>query len=127
MKSKAPPFFALWGVPFVLMGLYMILGRFFVDAKQRSRTAYGVTDHQIVIISGILSRNVKSVALKTVTDLTLAEKADGTGTITFGPSHPMGRWFGGPAFPGTPSYSSPFFESIPRVKDVYRTIRQAQG
>jgi hypothetical protein len=126
LRHKAPFFFKLWGVPFVLVGLYMIFGRFFVDARQRSRMAYGVTDRRVVLISGVFSRNVKSLALKTITDLTLDEKSDGTGTITFGPTYPVvgwqasGRW-------GTAAYQSPCFDSIPRAKEVYATLRQAQG
>lgn len=61
LMGKAPFFFALWGVPFVLVGLYFIFGRFFVDANQRAGTAYGFTDRRVVISSGLFSRSVKSL------------------------------------------------------------------
>ena len=36
LKSGAPLFFSLWGIPFVAVGIYIIFLRFFVDAWQRS-------------------------------------------------------------------------------------------
>jgi len=53
LHSKAPGFFVVWGIPFVLVGLYLIVGRFFVDARQRAATAYGVTNTRVVIVSGL--------------------------------------------------------------------------
>jgi hypothetical protein len=44
VRTGAPFFFKLWGVPFVLVGIYIVFGRFFADARQRRRTFYGVTD-----------------------------------------------------------------------------------
>ncbi len=35
LMTDAPFFFKLWGIPFVLVGLYMLIGRFVVDAMQK--------------------------------------------------------------------------------------------
>ncbi|MHA7278241.1 hypothetical protein ACX80H_00620 [Arthrobacter sp. MDT2-2] len=49
LTSDQPAFFALWGVPFVLFGLYFIFGRFIYKARQKSRTVYGLTDTQAIV------------------------------------------------------------------------------
>lgn len=126
-NSKAPIFFRLWGIPFVLVGLYLIFGRFFIDAKQREKTFYGLTNERIIIISGIFSRNVRSLNLKTLSEINLDEKSDGSGTIVFGPVYlPTARWASG-GWPGANRYAPPSFELIERVKEVYELIRRAQN
>jgi hypothetical protein len=127
LHSDAPLFFALWGIPFVLAGVYMIVGRFFVEAKQRERTWYGVTNDRVIIISGLLSRKVKSLNLRTLTDLSLTQTKNGEGSISFGSGSPFGSMFGGFAgWPGMEAYLGPRFDMIANVKTVYETIRAAQ-
>ena len=43
-------FMALWGVPFLIMGNYMVWGRFLHDAWLKRRTYYGVTNRRLLIL-----------------------------------------------------------------------------
>lgn len=53
VNARGPAnFFALWGIPFVFVGLYMVVGRFFADRYQRSRTYYGVTTSGSLFLPG---------------------------------------------------------------------------
>ena len=106
-----------WGIPFVLVGLYLIVGRFFADARQRERTIYAVTSDRIIIISGLLKETIKSLTLRTLPDISLSER--GTGTISFGST---------PLPTGWPSNRSgpPVLEGIANARSVYETIRKAQ-
>ena len=130
-EGEPPPMavriiFPLFGLPFVLVGLYMVFGRFIVDARQRARTFYGVTDDRIIIVSGLFSQKVKSLNLRTLSDLAMSQKRDGTGTITFGPTHPFAAFFGTSSWLGAGRYAPPRFDFIPNVAEVYRIIRNAQ-
>jgi hypothetical protein len=118
--------FPLFGVPFVIVGLYLVFGRFVVDARVRERTFYGITNERIIIVSGLFGRRTKSLNLRTLSDISLTERPDGSGTITFGPSHPLGHWFASGAWPGAGQYTAPGFHMIDRAKEIYDVIRQAQ-
>jgi hypothetical protein len=119
------PFMAVWGIPFVLAGLYLIVGRFFVDARVRSRTAYALTNRRILIISGLFSRSTTSLQLRGLTDVTLSARGDGSGTIQFGRPIANG-WASGGGWPGTSRNSPPAFELIPAVRQVHQMILEAQ-
>ena len=127
LKSDAPVFFALWGIPFVLIGLYLIVGRFFFEAKQRTHTFYAVTNERILIISGVFNRKVKSINLRTLSDLSLSEGKGDEGTISFGGSSPFSSMLGGfSSWPGMGSQIGPRFELVNHAKSVFETIRGAQ-
>ena len=102
VASGAPIFFSLWGIPFVFAGLYFVLGRFVIDSRVRARTFYGVTNSRIIILKGLAGTQVKSLALRALPDLSLNERSDRRGTITFGSATP---WSGlGNSWPGAASY-----------------------
>jgi hypothetical protein len=76
--------FPLAGVPFVLFGLYIVFGRFFLDTKLRDKTEYALTSRRAIIVSGLFSRKVRSIELRSTSETTITERSDGSGTITFG-------------------------------------------
>jgi hypothetical protein len=122
VRTPAPGFLVLWGIPFVAIGAYITVGRFFVDSWRRARTRYGLTSERIIIRSG---GSTKSLNLRTLTDVTLTERGDGRGTITFGASAFPMAMFAGASWPGIPQASA--FESIPDARKVYAQIRVAQS
>lgn len=124
VTSGAPFFFKLWGIPFVLVGLYITVGRFFVDARKRANTVYGITSDRIIIKSGIFSSEVKSLNIKTLSDITLHQKADNSGTITLGPTDYRHSMMQGMDWPGVAQ--PPRFEFIQDVKSVYNKIIELQ-
>ncbi len=119
--------FPLFGIPFVVIGLYFMIGRFFVDAKTRAHTIYGLTDKRAIIVSGIWSREVKSLPLRNLSDLTVTEKADGSGTISMGATPPFAAMYEGMQWPGMQGKMPPRFDMVPRVKEVYALMRSGQG
>ncbi len=126
LQTKAPFFFKLWGIPFVLAGLYMVFGRFFVDAWMRGRTHYGVTSERVIIVSGLFTQQIKSLQLRTLSDVSLIERKGGCGTITLGPSIAMHAMAMSGSWPGGRQYSPPSLTLIEGAKEVYDIIRKAQ-
>ena len=126
--SKGTPwFFAIWGIPFVLIGTHLIVGRFFWDAKRRSATYYAVTDRRIIVSSGLWRPQTRSVNLRTLSDLSMTERSNGSGDIVLGSTPPMMLWLAGSGWPGLNWNMPPILEGIPRVRDVYAIIRQGQN
>jgi hypothetical protein len=122
LRTSAPSFFALWGIPFVLVGLYIIIGRFFVDARRRAHTSYALTSERVIIRT---RNSVKSLSVRTLSDVTLTERADGSGTITFGPNPFPSSMYAGTSWPGIAQ--PPAFEMIPDARRVYSQVRAAQS
>lgn len=123
--NAPPPFFL---IPFVAVGVYILLGRFLVDAVVRSHTYYGVTSQRVIILSGVWTREVQSLQLRTMREITLQEGWGSRGTIEFGSrTWPMSRWSRGFNWPGMSRYQLPSFDLIDEPRQVYNLIRKTQG
>jgi hypothetical protein len=124
IASGAPFFFILWGIPFTAVGIYIVAGRFEIDRRTRAHTYYGLTDHRAMIVSGVARPTVRSIELRSLGEVVLNDRADGSGTIVLG----RNMWFG--AMPGgwpmADRYQAPQFERIPDARSVYNMIRERQ-
>ena len=113
--------FGLFGVPFILVGMYMLFGRFFWDIHTRKNTYYAVTNQRIIIVTGVFTQQVQSFAIKNSQNIRLNQSKDGRGTIHFGNDTQTGY--------GEDSriVAAPTFEEIEEVARVYQIIVKYQA
>jgi hypothetical protein len=52
IRSGAGPFFTIWGIPFLAIGSYAVVGRFIYKRFNKKRTVYGITGRRAIIIAG---------------------------------------------------------------------------
>jgi hypothetical protein len=121
-----PPFpFILIALLFPLIGIYAIIGRFFIDAWLRAATTYAVTNQRILIERAGPFRSRKSLDIDRLPALELVERADGSGTIRFGSV----SWFAGNGIgiwsPATDPV--PQFLRIEHVRNVYELIAKQRS
>ncbi len=123
-SGKGPLLFELWGVPFVLIGLYIIFGRFFADAATRARTIYALTDRRVLILGGLWKTSIRSLELAGMSEINLTESQNDRGTIVFGPPPTFAS--GPRGWPMSGRNQSPSFDGIPGARSVLTQIRDAQ-
>jgi len=124
--GQAPTFFALWGIPFVLVGQYMIWGRFVYKAYKNRRTFYALTNQRALILSTTRSRQMQTVFLHQVPTINKTVRRDGSGVLQFGSSPNWAAaayansgvdFLGGRSGPAAPA-----FYDIPDVEGVYQLV-----
>jgi hypothetical protein len=122
--SGGGPFFTIWGIPFVCIGFYICIGRFFYDKKNRENTVYGITNNRIIIKSGVFNTTVDSFNIRSLVNLNIETKPDGSGTIKLDADKTPFASFTPVGWPG--SKRAPALEFIQNVRDVYNLILQQQ-
>ncbi|MGI5184387.1 hypothetical protein ACQEVZ_49855 [Dactylosporangium sp. CA-152071] len=85
MRGGAPGFFVLWGIPFILYGLYLVAGRLVVRALRLRSTTYTVTDRRVVEVSRRPFTRRTEAYLSTLAPPVVRDRPrGGTGSIAFG-------------------------------------------
>lgn len=90
-ESGDPPFFfVLWGVPFVLVGLYFIFGRFLVKRWVRRRTIYAVTDKRVIVVRDAFGTRTDAGYIHSLPNVSVSVDRRGRGSVDFGGSQSSG-------------------------------------
>ena len=116
----------LWGLPFILAGLYATIGRFIADVLLRARTYYGITEQRAIIVTGLFSRTVKSLSLQSLSEISFKERSDRSGIIMFGSGNPAYVLWFGTNFAVMGQKPPAAFDLIEDVRRVFDLIRETQ-
>ncbi len=81
-KASPPIFMALWGIPFVVIGQYLIWGRFFYDGWLKRRTYYGITNRRLIVLQQSTKRKTCSLYIDAIPSV--ERNGSFTGTLSFG-------------------------------------------
>lgn len=125
-SMDAPIFFRLWGLPFLLVGVYITFGRFFYLHWRKVRTYYVVTDRRLLIFNFGPRRNLDAFALHDLSTLRKRTGRNGVGSIIFGQA--QGRYNNSIDMSNTGmesfGYTVPGFYDIAYVNEVYTLINE---
>lgn len=122
-NEDAPFLMKLWGVPFVLAGIYITFGRFVVDAYIRKGLYYAVTNQRILIMRSRPFYSFLTLSIDRLPELRITQSSTCQGTIYFGAQYQTsGR-------PGFGSWtlsleSTPKFLAIDNAQDVFELIQR---
>jgi len=115
--------FIAWGIPFLLIGIYQLVGRFFWDGLQRRSTYYGLTERRAIVVSGLRTRQVKSIDYLSLTELAITEHANDEATIAFGSAVAKTE---ASSVKDASTKAPAMFERIRSGRRVYEMIREQQ-
>jgi len=80
---EAAIWFAMFGLPFLLVGLYLIFGKFYFDTRSRASAIYAITNRRVIITFRYFRKRFFSYEYAKFVDIALRENSDKSGTIYF--------------------------------------------
>jgi hypothetical protein len=101
------------------VGLYILVGRFVLDAYFRSHSAYAIGEEAVYIVRDGVAPKTMVLAANSLSSIEIHRKADGSGTLLFGPN--LSPW--NSSWAGS-SERRPSFDGVADVDGVYRLIER---
>ena len=83
-KDPMDIIFPLFGLPFIIVGIYFIFGRFIYKAWRKRHTFYAITNLRIIIVTSTRSKEVSAIYLRDIPIINKMIGSDGVGSIIFG-------------------------------------------
>jgi len=80
-------FMSLWGIPFLIIGNYMVWGRFLLDGWLKRRTYYAVTNRRVLTLQEGWKRRTNWMYLEAIP--AIEREGAVTGTLWFGKKYPV--------------------------------------
>lgn len=132
LKEGKPIFMPIVGSVFVLIGLYIIIGRFFYKAYVKKRTCYYVTNKRLILAKISRRTKVKAEYINSLKTIDKDIGSDGSGDLIFGDIGFMSSMYlntGMDAFAKTKAYGQlPLaFYDLARADEVSRIINEVKN
>jgi hypothetical protein len=131
-RNGAWIFGMIWGIPFVVIGQYLIWGRFIYDLWLKGRTYYAVTNRRVIVLQKGWSQKIVAAHLDSVPALTKEGSDAGPGTLSFAPNTSFFSGFQGAsssrsrqgwgAWNSMSIAGTPIFRDIDNLDYVYRIV-----
>jgi len=107
-------------VPFGVVAFYVLVVRFFVQARVRAGQAYGLTPTRLLIQTRRRGGGLRSIPLAAVGEVLLRDHGDGSGTLRFGQIRPGAGATS--ELRDTKAAAPAYFDSIADARVVYERI-----
>lgn len=122
--------FALFGIPFLVIGQYLIWGRFLYKAYRNRRTFYSLTNQRILIVTLTRTRRLQSLFLQQVPTINKSVRRDGRGSLEFGVLPYQSALYANSGMEfliGRTGLTVPIFYDIADVEAVYQLVMRRRA
>lgn len=124
--------FMLFGLPHMLIGVYMLVGRFIYKIIRKQNTYYAVTNWRVLIQSGLWGTKLDTFAIANLLSVNKSRSLGGVGSVTFGLTPRKSWWTRGQmdnSNTGLELFGGdvPGFYDIRDVAEVHQLISQLQS
>lgn len=126
LSTNAPPFVLIIVALGIAQFLFAGIGAFVKDLQTRKNAFYALTNKRVIVVSASALRQVRSLNLQAVTDISFSRNNDDVGTILFGPAPSNAPWIVHTCLHTFHQNMPLNFDTIENVSTVYELVRKTR-